>query len=224
MARPAASTLPIFPLPQVVLFPKVSVPLHIFEPRYRQLARFALEGDRRIGMVTVRPEHLESLAGDPPVYSVGCEGVIDQAVELPDGRYNIILEGLTVFEIHDEIPRADDRLFRSVHAVSRPEPVDEKDLARIRAHRPEIIELLIDLVRRISADRADAIDRERFEAIEDEIFVNAISQAVEFPVPDKQSLLEANGVSERCDQLLALLRFRLAEHRAGGPPGGGLIQ
>ena len=66
--------IPIFPLQQVVLFPRVRCPLHIFEPRYRQLTEAALAGDRRIGMVAVRPEHANAMAGDPPVFGVGCEG------------------------------------------------------------------------------------------------------------------------------------------------------
>jgi Lon protease-like protein len=216
-------TLPIFPLAQVVLFPKVRVPLHIFEPRYRAMTRAALDGDRRIGMVAVRPGAGDDMAGDPPVYSVGCEGHVEQAVRLPDGRYNIVLQGVAPFRIRDELPRSGERLYRVVHAVTIAEDATAEELARVGSHRREIVELLIELVRQIAPEQAEAIDDEQFEGIDDETFVNAVSQAVEFPVPDKQSLLEANGVSARCDQLLALLRFRLAEHRAGGPSDGRLL-
>lgn len=223
MPEPEEATLKIFPLPQVALFPKVRVPLHVFEPRYRALTRAALDGDRRIGMVAVRPEYRDQMAGDPPVYDVGCEGVIEQAMRLPDGRYNIVLEGLAPFRIRDEVPRDDSRLYRAVRAVSMAEHASADDLAKVHTHRGEIVELLVELVRRIAPERASQIDRQQFDAIDDETFVNAVAQAVEFPVPDKQSLLEANGVSARCDQLLALLRFRLAEHEAGGPSSGGLL-
>ena len=60
--------LPIFPLSNVVLFPRVKTPLHLFEPRYRQLARDVLQGDRRVGMVVVRPEHIDEMPGDPPIF------------------------------------------------------------------------------------------------------------------------------------------------------------
>jgi Lon protease-like protein len=225
MAEPEASTLPIFPLGSVVLFPRLRVPLHIFEPRYRAMVRAALEGDRRIGMVTVLPEHQDALSmtGDPPVYPVGCEGIIEQAQRLPDGRYTVVLEGIDPFRIREEIPRDEARLYRMVHAVSRPEHTDAEALANVRSRRDEIVALLLELARRVAPERAEDLDAGQFAQIDDEVFVNAIAQAVEFPVPDKQSLLEANGVSARCDQLVALLRFRLAEHRAGLPGGGRVL-
>ena len=80
---PAFERLALFPLSNVVLFPRVKTPLHIFEPRYRQMTEAALDGDRRIGMVVVRPEHVEAIAGDPPLFEVGCEGVISDSKKLP---------------------------------------------------------------------------------------------------------------------------------------------
>ena len=66
---PQSDTIPIFPLHSVVLFPTQTVPLYIFEPRYRQMIADALEGVRRIGMVAVRPDHFAELAGDPPIFA-----------------------------------------------------------------------------------------------------------------------------------------------------------
>ena len=68
--------IPIFPLENVVLFPRVQVPLHIFEPRYRQMARAALDGDQRIGMVVVRPENTGEMQHSPEVFPIGCVGEI----------------------------------------------------------------------------------------------------------------------------------------------------
>ena len=65
-------SLPIFPLPSVVLFPNVFLPLHIFEPRYRQMVTDSLAGDRIIGMVTLRPGADEDYDGTPPIYTTGC--------------------------------------------------------------------------------------------------------------------------------------------------------
>ena len=72
--RQGAHILPIFPLSDVVLFPHIKAPLHIFEARYRQMVGHALAGDRRIAMVVVRPENVSEMTGDPPIYSVGCTG------------------------------------------------------------------------------------------------------------------------------------------------------
>src|SRR4249919_2047953 len=94
--------LPIFPLPNVVLFPGVFLPLHIFEPRYREMVADALAGDRVIGMVLLRPGYEHDYDGHPSVYSVGCSGVITHCERLTDGRYNLILRGLERFRILDE--------------------------------------------------------------------------------------------------------------------------
>src|ERR671922_1672133 len=92
-------TIPIFPLPNVVLFPNVFLPLHIFEPRYRQMVADALDGDRIIGMVLLRPGWEGNYEGRPPVYPIGCAGLITHAERLPDGRYDIVLQGLEKFRI-----------------------------------------------------------------------------------------------------------------------------
>src|SRR4029077_9619600 len=91
--------LPLFPLPNVVLFPNVFLPLHIFEPRYREMVADALAGDRMIGMVLLRPGWEHDYEGRPPVYEVGCSGVITHFERLADGRYNIILRGVERFRI-----------------------------------------------------------------------------------------------------------------------------
>jgi Lon protease-like protein len=94
--------IPIFPLPNVVLFPNVFLPLHIFEPRYREMVADALAGDRIIGMVLLQPGWEASYDGRPPVYPIGCAGVVTNAERLPDGRYNIVLQDSEKFRILSE--------------------------------------------------------------------------------------------------------------------------
>ena len=94
--------LPLFPLPNVVLFPNVFLPLHIFEPRYREMVADALASDRMIGMVLLRPGWDRDYEGRPPIYSVGCSGVLTHNERLPDGRYNIVLRGIERFRILEE--------------------------------------------------------------------------------------------------------------------------
>src|SRR3954465_3453326 len=91
--------LPLFPLPNVVLFPNVFLPLHIFEPRYREMVADALASDRMIGMVLLRPGWDRDYEGRPPLYAVGCSGVLTHNERLPDGRYNIVLRGIERFRI-----------------------------------------------------------------------------------------------------------------------------
>src|SRR5436190_22366215 len=94
--------LPLFPLPTVVLFPNVFLPLHVFEPRYREMVADAISGDRVIGMVLLRPGWERDYEGRPPVYPIGCSGVITHSEKLADGRYNIILRGVERFRIVEE--------------------------------------------------------------------------------------------------------------------------
>ena len=95
-------TIPLFPLQDVVLFPNITRPLHIFEPRYRMMVADALKGDRLIEMVLLRPGYEAEYEGRTPVYSIGCAGVITDVEELPGGRYNIILRGLVKFRLTSE--------------------------------------------------------------------------------------------------------------------------
>src|SRR5947209_1146443 len=94
--------LPLFPLPNVVLFPNVFLPLHIFEPRYREMIADALASDRLIGMVLLKPGWEREYEGRPAVYPIGCSGVMTHAEPLADGRYNIALRGVERFRIVEE--------------------------------------------------------------------------------------------------------------------------
>ena len=127
MIAAMSDLLPLFPLPNVVLFPNVFLPLHIFEPRYREMVADALAGDRLIGMVLLRPGWEHDYEGRPPVYPIGCSGVITHVERLPDGRYNIVLRGLERFRIveedHDaQLPPRDDRAAASSAPLRRRRP------------------------------------------------------------------------------------------------------
>ena len=95
-------TIPLFPLPNVVLFPNIFLPLHIFESRYREMVTDALAGDRILGMVLLQPGYGADYEGRPPVYPIGCAGVITHAAPLDDGRFNIVLRGTERFRILGE--------------------------------------------------------------------------------------------------------------------------
>ena len=132
--------LPLFPLPNVVLFPNVFLPLHIFEPRYRELTADAIAGDRMIGMVLLCPGWEHDYEGRPPVYPIGCSGVITHVDRLEDGRYNIVLRGVERFRIIEE----DDRLsYRRAHVEQLPDATClREDTAAIRGQRARLDALL----------------------------------------------------------------------------------
>ena len=154
------STLPLFPLPNVVLFPGVFLPLHIFEARYRAMTEDALAGDRMIGMALLKPGFEAEYEGRPPIYPVGCVGLITHAERLPDGRFHIVLQGVERFRVVDE---DHSRVYR-LGLIERlggdiPSP---SDTATLRALRDRIEHLLVPLVdTRRRVDRAADDDRRR---------------------------------------------------------------
>jgi Lon protease-like protein len=222
VSDPREETIPLFPLPSVALFPHARVPLHVFEPRYRQMTAHALAGERRIGMVAVRPEHLARIADDPPVFAIGCAGVVEEAVRRDDGRYDVVLRGTERFRILDEALPEGERLYR----VARIEPLaDAFDEARegipLQGLRADAIDLLSQLLRFAlpsdpeGARAARPLDPRRFSGIDDVTFVNVLCQLLDVAPAEKQGLLETPGVLARCEALVALLQFRVAELGGG---------
>src|SRR4051812_11448112 len=122
-------TIPIFPLPNVVLFPNVFLPLHIFEPRYRAMVADALKGDRMIGMTLLRPGFEADYDGRPAVYETGCAGLITHSEPLADGRYDIVLRGLEKFRIVEEDTS---RPYRLARVEALPEVTGDDERAEIR--------------------------------------------------------------------------------------------
>src|SRR4029450_2848870 len=94
--------IPLFPLPDVVLFPRMPLPLHVFEPRYRKMVGDAIAVQRTIGMTLVRPAWESDYSRRPAVYPVGCAGLVDECQPLPGGRYNIVLKGVARFRLLEE--------------------------------------------------------------------------------------------------------------------------
>jgi len=207
MSRSALIRLPVFPLAGAVLFPRAQLPLHIFEPRYRAMVRDALAGDRLIGMVQPRDER------DPPgLFQVGCIGRIGAVEELNDGRFDIILEGLSRFRIAREAEV--ETPYRQVDA-SRDGFGDEEEADPLGlAQRAEL--------EREAQRYADAlgydVDWTAVQRIDDETLVNGIAQIAPLDVGSKQALLEADGLDRRADLLVQFMHFqRMAPGGAEGP-------
>jgi Lon protease-like protein len=215
--------IPLFPLPGVVLFPGVQAPLHIFEMRYRQMTEHVLSHGGSIGMVAVPPEHSADLLGDPPLYPIGCAGVITQSQRLRDGRFNLVLAGTQRFRIAREAPRAAERLYRVAEVDLLDDPFPPAERARAAKRRARIVELVQHLVERSDPDRAQQITLQLFAALDDAHFANSLSCALTFATSEKQGLLEAESVPARLERLEGLLEFRLAELAVGGTQGSNSV-
>ena len=143
-------TIPIFPLPNVVLFPNVFLPLHIFEPRYRALLADALAGDRIIGMTLLQAGHDEAYEGRPPIFDIGCAGLITHVERQNDGRFNLILRGLEKFRIDVEEPATDGVLYRIAHVTSFEEMVSDAERGALREERRRLEVMLEPTIERDS--------------------------------------------------------------------------
>jgi len=191
-AAPALpAEIPLFPLPETTLFPGVSRPLQIYEPRYKEMIADALKGDRIIGMVRLRAGFEKDYEGRPPIYAVGCAGRIVQSEQLPDGRYLILLQGLTPFRVLGENQRKPYRLGR-VEAV--PDRIEEQERLTLRSLRNRLISLLVRVLP-FGTDLPDA-------SLEDDEFINVVAQNLPMSEDDRQALLERSSVLARAQTLI----------------------
>jgi Lon protease-like protein len=186
--------IPLFPLPETSLFPGVSRAFLIFEPRYREMIADALKGDKVIGMVRLRPGFEKDYEGRPPIHGVGCAGTIEKYEQLPDGRYVILLRGLTTFRVVSEDQRKPYRLAR-IEAV--PELLHDDERVALSALRNRIEKLLYTVLP-LGADPPDP-------SLDDDDFVNIVAQNLGMPEAARQDLLERNSVVERARALADLL-------------------
>ena len=204
--------VPIFPLAGAILFPRSQLPLHIFEPRYRAMVRDSLASDKLIAMVQPRPGTEARQSFDPPpVFEIGCIGRISACEELDDGRFNIVLEGLSRFRIAREADVTTP--YRQVDA-DRSGFEEEGDQILGLAQRAEI--------EREAKRYADAlgylVEWESVSRLDDEMLVNGICQIAPLDVGSKQALLEAGDLAARADLLVQFMQFqRMAPGGADGP-------
>jgi Lon protease-like protein len=211
------SLLPVFPLTGVLLLPGMWQPLHIFEPRYRNMAEDAWAGDKHIGMVQpVVPRQDNSPTPDAPpenpeIFPIGCAGLMDQFERSEDGRIYLQLRGICRFRILRELPLH--RGYRRVEADYAPYAGDTAPPAT-RDSAP-----LVEAVLRFGKDHKMAFDAARLQALPSAALINGLSMSLPFAPVEKQALLEAEGFAEREALLLALMEMRDSGH---GDPGGGL--
>ena len=198
------SLLPLFPLPNVVLFPGAMLPLHIFEPRYRAMTAEALAGDRRIGMVLLKPGWESDYNGTPPIFPIGCSGIIVHASQLDDGRYNIILRGVERVRILSEDHARPYR--RATVEAMADTPLADADRTTLRDLRSRLIAVL-------GPEHADPLPE-----MPDADFVHALAQSLDLDPLEKQALLEYDNVCARASALVVLLEMKRLRDTAPGAP------
>jgi uncharacterized protein len=197
MTTQTLTRLSIFPLSGALLFPRMHLPLHIFEPRYRALVSDAMARDRRIAIIQPRANEAGE-SGKPPLYQMGCVGHISQVEALDDGRYNIVLEGVSRFRLVRELDVSTP--FRQIEGELL---ADEEDKTLALAERAS----LEAESRKFATAQGYAVDWEAVSRLDDEALVNGIAQIAPFDAAAKQALLEATSLSDRTELIIQLLQF-----------------
>ncbi len=182
--------VPLFPLPNVFLFPGCVMPLHIFEPRYRQMIEDLLDGPGQIVMGTVPEEHAGALSGAPEVRSIGGLGEICRHERLPDGRFLVWLFGLSRVRVK-EAPS--ERLYRRVEI----EPLLETAPAKERE------ELLRERLRKAILARCDESTTLPKE-IPTSCLADLLLQRLSMPQREMEKLYEELDVEARAERGLEL--------------------
>jgi len=203
--------IPIFALPNVVLFPGIPLPLHIFEPRYRDMVRDAAEGEKLIGMALLRGDWQRRYEERPEVFDICCAGKLANVESLPDGKFNILLQGLREFTIREHVFT---KSYREADVVWHPAATSSLDVDV----RTALVEQLSSYLSERPSFPAQGLLRDT--SLSDTMLVNFFSYALEIDPLEKQGLLEAGNLTERATRLTQLLEFHREEARINVPHPG----
>lgn len=195
-------TLPIFPLPGVVLLPRARLPLHVFEPRYLAMVDSVLAThDRLIGMVQPKSGEPSGTGDKPAVYSIGCAGRISSFAETEDGRMMVSLTGLSRFEIAEELNT--DSPYRRVR------PLWDKFAADVKPETSATVDhdRLSTILKPYFKSQSIEADWATIDGMTDELLISTLVMICPLPPNEKQALLEAVDLSSRADMLMTLLEM-----------------
>ena len=185
------------------------MPLHIFEPRYCEMIRDTISTDRIIGMVLLKEGWNLNANPNPPIYTIGCAGIITHIESLDDERYNIVLRGFERFRVTQEDQT---RAYRLADVDILPEQISEEDRTQLDRDKKKIKRLLDRHQSGTSSEGKIPLD------MPTEDLVNTLSQYLEFDPIEKKALLERFGPGERCKALVDLLEMRLLMSNQSTPP------
>jgi len=189
----------VFPLSNFIIFPKTTVPLNIFEPRYLDMVNDSMKSNKLIGMI--QPKSLENEDNLPELHDIGCLGKITSFKETEDGRYMIELKGLIRFKVINEIKSQN---------IYREYEVDFKDYYHdLNEKKEELkfseLELIFKDLKLLFEKRGFIINWKELEKQSLDEIINALSMASPFTLEEKQVLLEARNLSLRKNKIAEIL-------------------
>ena len=196
--------IPIFPLPNVVFFPKVFLPLHIFEERYKNMINDALRSNQKIGIILLQDGWERDYFGAPRVYQVGCLGKIEAHEKLPQGRFNILLRGLRRFAVEGFVQESPYRIARVRLLEDDPFLLEtDQQISERNAFLDQFLRYLTEVLgielEEQKVDRSASL----------ESVVNQVAAILDIPISQKQQLLEIPGVAKRYGIIRGIIDERL---------------
>ena len=192
--------LPVFPLSNFIIFPKTTVPLNIFEPRYIDMINDSMQSDKLIGMI--QPKNSLDKKNRPELYEIGCAGKITSFNETEDGRFLIELKGLTRFKNVKEIETEKKyRILEVSYNNFYQDLINEKEEIKFSD-----LELIFRDLKSLFEKRGFIINWKALEKQSLDETINALAMASPFTLEEKQILLEAENLDLRKNKIAEILK------------------
>ncbi len=206
MEKDSKQVIPLFPLPSTVFYPGTPLPLHIFEPRYRQMTADALEGERKIGMVLLKPDWEAAYFDQPEIFPMGCVGSIEKEIRHPDGKYNFTLVGLRRFRILREV---DGKLYRCAEIDLLEEQNEQEIGEKPNVTRDGLIERYREFTSLIPKNNSlkEEPDWNLGNLLSQ--FVDRFAYRLDLSLEQKQTFLEEQDVLRRAEFLHDFLKMKI---------------
>ncbi len=207
------SSVPLFPLSGALLLPFSHRPLNVFEPRYIEMVDAALRGDRMIGLIQPEDTEEESPRGRSPLQAIGCLGRLTHFEESGEGRYFIILEGITRFRLAQELTVMTP--FRQgIIAAGEFASDFERDFGEERVDRTRFVRMMRDYAEFANIE----LNWEEIERTGTADLVNFCCMVGPYGPAEKQVLLEAKTLEQRAETLIAMTEYEIARGGSGAAP------
>ena len=197
--------IPLFPLPTTVFYPNTSLPLHIFEPRYRNMVEDALNGKGEIGIILLKPGWESDYQGTPEIMATGCVGKIERHSKLPEGKYNILLSGLYRFRILNEIGG---KIYRQAEVEFLKEINDQDLTTKTSPIKEQLIRVMQLYLKNLPGEAKveQTLDLENCKKLAE--FVDKLTHQFDLPPNKMQEFLEQQDVQKRANSLYSLIEFK----------------
>jgi len=218
----ALLALPVFPLPGTLLLPQTLVSLHVFEPRYRRMMEHVLEGHRVLAVAMLDEHGAPDAFGRPPMCGVAGVGVVRRSARLPDGRYNILVEGIMRADVSDELPPIASIPYRRVRARALQDHSDESP-ETLKDAAASLRALCLQVVSELGGSDPEVVER-LGEIAEPGVLADMVAAAALQDADDRQKILAEVDVMKRlsiASGALGALMIRAHEARSD-PPGWGI--